>query len=257
MSSIFNVLKKIGLLLLLVAICPACRPPEQDKRTTLLVAAASDLVKALPELGRDFEVRTGGSSGVKIVPSFGASGILARQIAHGAPFDVFLSADRRHIEELVRDGRVEAGSRRVYARGRLVLWSAKLSMSSLEDLRRPEVQRISMANPGYAPYGRAARQALEKAGLWPQVAPKVVVAESIRHALEMAESGNVEIAMTALSLAPAGGSTWLVPESLHDPIEQEAAIVKPSSGAQKFLKYLTSPAARTILKKYGFTFPAT
>ena len=136
LSSIFNTLIKIGLLLFMGILCSACGSSGHNQKETLLVAAASDLGKALPELGSDFEARTGGSSGIKLVVNFGASGILAQQITHGAPFDVFLSADRRYIEQLARDGRVEAGSRRVYARGRLVLWAPKLSLHGLEEDRK-------------------------------------------------------------------------------------------------------------------------
>src|SRR5438876_12460884 len=129
-SSSFNHLKYMVLFLFLGALVSSCRRPVQDERKGLLAAAASDLVKALPELGSDFEAK----SGVKLTVSYGASGILAQQIENGAPFNVFLSADRRYIEQLVKAGKVESTSRRVYAQGRLVLWSKKMQVGSLSDL---------------------------------------------------------------------------------------------------------------------------
>ncbi len=212
-------------------------------------------MKSLPEIGREFEAK----SGVKVVFSFGASGILAQQISGGAPFDAFFSADRRYIDQLIHSGHLDAGSRRTYAQGRLVVWSKSLAITRLEDLAGPEVRRISVANPDYAPYGRAARQALERAGLWDKLGPKLVVAENIRHALEMAESGNADAALTALSLMDkASGHLWIVPETLHDPMLQDAAVVARSAHRQQaeaFIEFLASPQARGVLEKYGFLLP--
>ncbi len=248
LSSIFKLLI-IGIL---VAIISGC---QEVRERNLAIAAASDLVTALPELGKDFEAK----SGVKVVPSFGASGILKQQIQNGAPFAVFLSADRQYIEQLVQAGKVSASARRIYARGRLVLWSKTIHVASLDDLLKPEVKQIAIANPGYAPYGRAARAALEHVALWDKVSAKIVVAESIRHTMEMAESGNADVAITALSLVRAGsGFMSPVPEQLYSPIEQEAAVIgEGTSDARAFLDYLGSPEARAILKKFGFGLPGS
>lgn len=233
----------------------ACGTPREDREPKLLVAAAADLVKVLPEIGAEFKKR----SGQAVVFSFGASGILAQQIGSGAPFDAFLSADRQYIERLASDGHLAPGSRTVYAKGRLVLWSARLPLKSLEDLLDPRIRRVALANPGYAPYGRAARQALEREGLWLSLQPKIVIAENIRHTLEMAESGNVEAALTALSLTNnAGGFSWTVPDRLHEPLIQEAAVIARSrhqTQAQAFVQFLAGPEARPILARYGFLFP--
>jgi molybdate transport system substrate-binding protein len=211
------------------------------------------MVNALPELAQDFQARTG----VKVVPSFGPSGALAQQIAHGAPFDVFLSADRRFIAQLVESKHIDPSSRVVYAIGHLVLYSPKLRLAALADLKGPEVQRFSIANPELAPYGRAAQQALERSGLWKDVQSKIVVAENIRQAMQMAETGNVDAALTSRSLLSGiHGETMLdVPGDLYDQIQQEAGIVARANAnpdARAFLDYLVSANGRIILQRYGF-----
>jgi molybdate transport system substrate-binding protein len=251
LSSIFKSLIIIGLFCLF-----GCSKPASPSRQELVVAAASDMVGALPELGHDFEAH----SGLKVIPSFGPSGGLAQQIANGAPFDVFLSADRKFLERLVERKHIDPASRRVYAIGKLVLYAPSMQLGSLEDLRLKEVHRISIANPETAPYGRAAKQALERAGLWKDVASKIVIAENVRQALDMAETGNVDVSMTALSLVMAStpAKKLIVPGQLYDPIQQEAGIVirsNASPNATAFLDYLGSPAGRKILQKYGFSFP--
>jgi molybdate transport system substrate-binding protein len=226
----------------------------------LIVASASDMVRALPELANDFQ----GRSGVKVIPSFGPSGALAQQIANGAPFDVFLSADRRFVGQLVESKFIDPSARVVYAIGHLVLYSPKLHLAELGDLRKPEVQRFSIANPELAPYGRAAKQALERSGLWNDVQGKIVIAENIRQSLEMVESGNVDASLTSLSLlagpAASGHPETLlnVPSNLFDQIQQEAGILSRASGnpdARAFLDYLASTNGRTILQRYGFGIP--
>jgi len=226
-----------------------------------MVASASDMVKALPELAKDFQGRTG----VEVVPSFGPSGALAQQIANGAPYDVFLSADRRFVTQLVEDKLIDPSSRIVYAIGQLVLYSPKVRIGELGELRSPEVRRFSLANPQLAPYGRAAKQALQRAGLWNELQSKIVVAENIRQALEMVESGNVDATLTALSLvsgpspASVNHQTLLnVPSDLFDQIQQEAGVVSRANSnpnARAFLDYLANANGRAILQRYGFGIP--
>jgi molybdate transport system substrate-binding protein len=242
----------------------ACSKPQSNGAPRqLVVASASDMVNALPELGKGFE----GRSGVKIVPTLGPSGALAQQIVSGAPFDIFLSADRRFVAQLVESKFLDPSSRRIYAIGQLALYSPKVRITEISELRLPEVHRFSIANPELAPYGRAAKQALERSGLWNDLQGKVVVAENIRQALEMVESGNVDVAMTAVSLVSEPSSAvvnqlpetlLVVPENLFDQIQQEAGIVTRSSGnpdAKAFLDYIASPDGQAILKKYGFVLP--
>ena len=256
MSSFFKPLTLLALLSILGA--TACSRAGDAAPRQLIVASASDMVNALPELAKDFQARTG----VKVVPSFGPSGALAQQIASGAPFDVFLSADRRFVAKLVESKFIDPSSRVVYAIGHLVLYSPQVHLGELADLRRPEVRRFSIANPELAPYGRAAKQALERAGLWNEVQGKVVVAENIRQTLQMVESGNVDAALTSLSLvsgsSPAGGTLLHVPENLYDQIQQEAGIIARANGnrdARAFLDYLAGANGKIILERYGFGLP--
>src|SRR5580658_10326788 len=164
LSSIFRTLILLGLVSIIGASI-GCSRRVIDPPMKLFVASASDMVNALPELAKDFQARTG----VPVVPSFGPSGALAQQIAQGAPFDVFLSADRRFLAQLVDSKHIDPSSRVVYAIGHLVLYSPKLRLAALADLKGPNVQRLSIANPELAPYGRAAKQSLERSGLWKDV----------------------------------------------------------------------------------------
>ena len=245
-----SIRKRLILLTLLASFCGSCGYPDKNSRPELYLAAASDLVRTLPELCQDFHRQTGTVCRI----SFGSSGILAQQIQHGAPFAVFLSADRQYVQQLAGAGKV-TGQRRVYARGQLAIWSRDLPVTTLNDLATPQVTRIAMANPTHAPYGRAARQALERAGLWTKVQPKVVLAETIRHSMEMAESGNVEVAFTAASLLADRGHSFLVPAVLYDRLDQEAAVVQSGPDAERFLDYLGSEPAKQILTKFGFLLP--
>jgi molybdate transport system substrate-binding protein len=184
--------------------------------------------------------------------SFGSSGLLARQIANGAPFDVYLSADERFVRQLADEGKIAPASVKVYAIGRLALWS-KHGYRTLDDLRRPEVRHVAIANPDHAPYGVAAREALRNAGLWPAVERKIVFGENVRQALQFAETGNADAALVAYSLVVKRGV--LVPASLHQPIRQAAGVVAASRQgalARRFLDFLLSPAGKAVLAQAGF-----
>ncbi len=238
-----------------------CATPASTTEKTprqLIVASASDMTNALPELAKDFETR----SGIKVVPSYGPSGALAQQIANGAPFDVFLSADRRFVLQLSENGHIAKDLRAIYAVGHLVLYAPKLHLDSIGALRGKDVQRFSIANPELAPYGRAAKQALERSGVWNSARSKVVIAENIRQALQMVETGNVDATLTSRSLLlNESGATLLdVPENLYDQIQQEAGVVSRAQAnpdARAFLNYLSSADGKRILQKYGFGIPAT
>jgi molybdate transport system substrate-binding protein len=154
----------------------------------LTVAAASDLTAAFEELGRDFESATK----TKVVFVFGSTGMLTRQIENGAPFDLFAAANVSYIDELDQKGLIIPDSKAVYARGRITLWTTNestLRLQGIEDLARPEVQRIAIANPDHAPYGLAAKQALQSAGVWDRVQPKLVYGDNIRQTLQYAQTG--------------------------------------------------------------------
>jgi molybdate transport system substrate-binding protein len=184
--------------------------------------------------------------------TFGPSGSLARQIASGAPYDVFLSADEARVKELAESGGLVADSVVSYAQGRVALWSKGGKFRSLADLQA--ASHIAIANPAIAPYGAAARRALERSGLWERLSPKIVYGESVRQALEYAESGNVDVALTAWSLVIHNGGI-LVPSSLHDPVRQQGGVVKSSKNpqaARAFLRFLVSPEGRRLLAENGF-----
>lgn len=219
----------------------------------LLIAAASDLSVIQGPLAQAFAAK----SGARVRFTFGASGGLARQIASGAPYDVFLSADESRVNSLARSGHLIADSVAVYAQGRIAMWSKSGSVSTLSAILEPRVRYVAIAHPGHAPYGAAARQALEKSGLWTSVRRKIVYGESVRHALEYAQSGNAEVAITAWSLVIHRGGI-LLPANLHSPIRQAGGVVKSSKNpeaARAFLRFLLSPEGRKLLEANGFTPP--
>jgi molybdate transport system substrate-binding protein len=219
----------------------------------LTVAAASDLIDIKGSLTEAFAAKPG----ARLRFTFGASGALARQIASGAPYDVFLSADEGRIKELAAAGDLVSDSIEVYALGRIALWSKGGAAKSLSGLQAAKILHIAIANPGHAPYGAAARQALEKAGLWQKLERKIVYGESVRQALEYAESGNADAAITAWSLVVHRGGI-LLPSELHNPIRQAGAVVRSSRNqpaARAFLRFLLSPEGRRLLESGGFVTP--
>jgi molybdate transport system substrate-binding protein len=187
----------------------------------------------------------------------GASGLLARQIEQGAPYDVFLSANERFVNELVTGGRLLPDSVRVYAHGRLGLWSRDGSVKSLDQLREHRILHVAIANPAHAPYGVAARALLESAGLWDGLKPKVLYGENVRQALEYAESGNADAVITAWSLILDRGGI-LLPSGAHAPVRQAGGVVagRPNAAAaRRFLNFLGSEAGRRILENHGLGVP--
>ncbi len=229
---------------------------------TLTVSAASDLTYAFGEIGKQFEAETGH----KVVFNFGSTGQLTQQIEQGAPVDVFAAANVSFVEDLERQGLILPDTKQMYARGRITLWTradSPLQITSLADLTRPEVRRIAIANPDHAPYGVAARQAMQTAGIWEAVQPKLVLGENVRQTLQYAETGNVDVAIVALSLSvPAAGGTsgrWtLIPQELHPPIDQALAVIKDTkheAAARAFATFVNGPQGRQIMRKYGLVLP--
>jgi len=215
-----------------------------------LVAGASDLAPLTAALDQAFEKQ----SHTRVRFTLASSGSLARQIENGAPFDVFLSADERLVKELAGAGHLEPDVI-IYATGRLGLWSKDEQIHSIEDLKKPSVIHIAIANPEHAPYGIAARKALETQGLWRELQPKVVYGENVTQAMQFAESGNADAVITSWTLLIGRGA--LLPAAWHDPIRQAGGVVKPSGQpamARQFLKFLTGPEGRKILQSGGL-FP--
>lgn len=231
---------------------------------TVTVAAASDLTYAMNEIAANFEKATGCS--VRL--SMGSSGNFLAQIENGAPFDVFFSADIDYPKELEAKGLAAPGSTYLYAIGKIVLWTRNDSRVDISKgfsaLRDPVVHKISIANPEHAPYGRAAEEALRKAGVYNVVKDRLVLGENISQAAEFVESGNAEAGILALSLAvsPAmkdKGHSWNIPENLYAPIQQGVVVVgasKNPQGARQFLDYIKMPATAALLGRYGFVLPS-
>lgn len=230
--------------------------PTTAHATELHVAAAANLANVLPELSTAFERQTK----IHIVPSFGATAQLTQQIENGAPFDVFLSADTEHVDQLIKNGFVFSGSRAIYARGQLVLWAPRHpDIHTLDDLTKPDVHAIAVAKPELAPYGEAAVETLKNSHLWDKVEKKIVYAPSISISKQFADTGNAEAAFTALALTVGQkGDVVLIGEKLHKPIDQALGIVKDSkdrNDARAFTKFLAGPDAREILKRFGYIQP--
>jgi molybdate transport system substrate-binding protein len=248
------------LLLLALAACTGGRTSDPPHRqTTLLLSAAANLADVLPPLLDAFRDRTG----IRVQVNYGNTAQLAAQIERGAPVDLFLAADRQHVEMLAARGLVLPDTARVYALGRLVAWvreGAGPSLGSLQELTSPRIGRIAIANPDQAPYGAAARQALQRLGLWEALQPKLVIAENIQQALQYARSGNADVAFTALSLVlDEGGSKLEVAADLYDPIEQALAVVRGTpreEAARRLADFLLGPEAAALWQRYGYGLPS-
>jgi molybdate transport system substrate-binding protein len=176
--------------------------------------------------------------------------------------DLFAAANVDYINQLEQKGLIVPGTKATYARGRITLWTtadSPLQIEKLADLTRPEVKRIAIANPDHAPYGLAAQQALQTAGIWDTVKPKLVFGDNIRQTLQYAETGNVDVSIVALSLSQQSKGRWtLIPEEMHQPIDQALAVMKSThneNAAREFASFVTGPEGRAVLAQYGFAFP--
>ena len=246
---------RLGLLsaLLVIAGC------KRAATAPLRVAAAADLTFAFQELGALFEKQ----SGKRVTFVFGSTGLLEKQLAEGAPYDLFAAANVSFADDAVRAGACEAASKSLYARGRVVVWTreaADAQPASLSDLAGPRFKRVAIANPDHAPYGRAAREALQRVGAWDAVAKKIVYGENVQQALQFAQTGNVEAAVVALSLATVtkGGRTLPIDPALHAPLDQALVVCtrgKDTPGGRAFAALVNSPEARAVMRRYGFLLP--
>lgn len=219
-----------------------------SQENELVVAAAADLQSVTSTLDKGF-----GDPPIRFVVA--ASGVLARQIENGAPFDAFLSANAAYVTDLVSSGRLQRETVRIYAVGRLGYWSP--AGVRWADLKPGSVRHLAIANPQHAPYGRAARQALERTGRWQGLQPSIVYGENVRQALQFADTGNAEAVLTAWSLVRGRGGE-LIDTTLHEPLRQTAAVVagRPrAQDAQRFVAWLTSEQGQAILREHGFSSP--
>jgi molybdate transport system substrate-binding protein len=225
--------------LLLVTLLALVTATEAKNQPTLTVAAASDLTFPFKEIGPLFEK----AHGVKTTFIFGSTGNLAKQIEHGAPVDVFFAADVGFVDQLKQKGVTIPESQTLYAQGRIVLaWAKKtgLTLAELKDLLHPQIRHIAIAHPGHAPYGKAAREALETVGLWDRLKSKLVYGEN----LSVVNVPEVNYA--------------LIDSALHKPLNQMATVVKRSSRPElglAFIQFVNGSQGRPILKRFGFLLP--
>jgi molybdate transport system substrate-binding protein len=247
-----------GCLLAVTACRTAPRGPAVA-RGQVTVAAAANLTEVFQRLGPVFEAHTG----IHPVFSFASTAQLTQQIENGAPFDVIAAADSEHVEQLDRKGLLASGSRAVYAVGVLALWvppGSRAAVARLEDLTRPQVRVVAVANPELAPYGEASVETLQKLRIWRQVQPKIVYTENINQAREYGTSGNADAVFTADSLLlHAGGTVIPVDGAMHTPITQELAIVASTvhpGAARQFTAFLLTGAGHDVLRESGYRIPS-
>jgi molybdate transport system substrate-binding protein len=253
--------RALAIVVLASVVGVGCHKSEAPKGP-LRVAAASDLSFAFKDVAAAFEKK----SGVKVETSFGSTGLLEKQIAEGAPFDVFAAANVSFVDDAIAAKACKADSKRTYAFGHLVMWSpkGKAVATTLADLAKPEIVKVAIANPAHAPYGKAAKQALEKAGVWAAVEPKIVYGENVQQTLQFAQSGNAEVAIVGLALATVTpGESKDIDSSLHDPLEQAMVVCSGAPEAhgamepvaRDFEAFVASADGRAIMRKYGFLLP--
>jgi molybdate transport system substrate-binding protein len=254
-------MRRLAFLLALVLAALGCSPlprPDETRAESITVAAATNLADAFTEVGKQFTEETG----IKVVLSFGSTAQLARQAEQGAPFDVFAAADREHVDALSSSGVLLPETCTVYARGRLALWIPKgdeLGVRALSDLSKPAVRVIAVATPSAAPYGQAAVESLQAAGLWNRLEPKVVYANNIAMSKQFAETGNADAAFTAYSLVLREQGTVLkIEETLHKKLEQSLGVLKRSgrlASARRFREFVVGGQGQSVLGKYGYEVP--
>ena len=227
----------------------------QVSASEVSVAVAANFVESARAVAEAFHTATGDTALI----SPGASGQLFTQISHGAPYEVFLSADAERPQALVAGGYAVGQSRFTYAVGRLALYSTTPGLVDGQGLvlKRPDLRTVAIADPAVAPYGVAAEETMRKLGAYDALKPKIVKGASIAQAYQFVATGAAEIGFVAQSqIVPVkGGSRWLVPEALHAPIEQQAVLLKAGANdpaARAFLDFLKTPAARTIISRYGY-----
>jgi molybdate transport system substrate-binding protein len=229
----------------------------------LFIAAAANFVYVLDPLNVQFRKL---EPDTEVTVTTGSSGNLVAQITNGAPYDLFLSADMSFPEALIKSGYGEKESLTRFAVGRLVLWTTKpgLKLSSVANtVRSPAVQKLAIANVETAPYGRAAKEALVKLGVWTSVEPKVVTGENITQTAQFVETGNADAGFVAMSLVLSPKlktkGVWIeVPSELYAPLDHGAVITKhgrDNAAAKRYLLFLHSAEAKEIFARFGYRVP--
>lgn len=247
-------LKLVAALVINLAIVPSLMAEK------ITVAAAADLKFAMDEIVTAF-VQTNPKDQVAVV--YGSTGKLKTQIMQGAPIDIFFAADIGYARELVAKGLAD-GDAKLYALGRLALWTHRQDLPlTLEGLTSPSIKHIAIANPRHAPYGKRAEEVLRGKNLWAKVESKLVLGDNIAHTAQLVTSGNADIGILAYSLVlnlemQAKGRFELLSHKLHQPLEQGYVVTRRAAKnplAQKFVAYIESKDARTVMRRYGFILP--
>jgi molybdate transport system substrate-binding protein len=243
-------------LLTLAAACSSGKQQDKGAGTpvTVRVAAASDLARAFTDVGAEFEKQTG----IKTLFDFGSSGLLAKQIEQGAPFQLYAAANKAFAEQVVKAGKCDASTLALYSRGRVVVWGKNGTPAKLEELSDPKYKRIALANPDHAPYGKAAKQALEKAGIYDAVKDRLVLAENVQQSMTYAKEGSVDVAFIALALVVSADIKGYLPIELdlHEPLEQTLVVCgkgKESDAARELAKFIVGDKGRAIMERFGFS----
>lgn len=226
--------------------------PATAFSATTRIAVAANFAPAADQLVQQFAARTGH----RVVLSYGATGQLFAQISQGAPFSAFLAADDERPKLLEKQGKAVRGSCFTYATGRLVLWSRTPGLvdNQATVLRQGRFRKLAIAEPAAAPYGVAAMEVLRKLKLEAAVGPKIVKGASVAQAYQFAATGAADLAFVSLAqvIGSVKGSRWLVPQNLHSPIRQQAALLKRDPVAKAFLDYLRTKDARRIIRRFGY-----
>jgi molybdate transport system substrate-binding protein len=224
----------------------------------LRVAAASDLRVAFEDMGKQYEAKTGR----KVDFTFAATGLLEKQLEQGAPFDVFAAANITFVDDAIKNGACDGATKALYGIGRLAVWTKGTDKApSLADLANEKYKRIAIANPDHAPYGKAAKEALMKAGVWDKIQGRLVFGENVEQTKQFAQSGNADAAIIGLSsaLAATDGVYTSVDPSMHAPLEQALVVCKGKGGprdrAKDFATFVQSAEGRATMNKHGFLLP--
>jgi molybdate transport system substrate-binding protein len=230
----------------------------QEPVPELTVFAAADLGPPFKRIVPQFERQR--HTTVTLV--LGSTGTLAQQIRNGAPADVFFAANERYIHDLAPDALTIQQTRTLYARGRLAsvtLKSSSMRINGLKDLADARVRRIAIANPTHAPYGLAARQALEAAGFWTALQSKLVYGENVQQAVQFVRSGSADAGIVARSVADTSDLNWtLIDQQLHAPLDQMAVVLtrtKQPVLAQSFIEFVNGARGRVVMRQFGFILP--
>lgn len=245
------------LLMVVLSIIACSRKQDRPPAAEVHVAAAANLTRVLAELAAEYQRRTN----VRIVPAYGATAQLAQQIENGAPFDVFMSADTDHVASLVTRGFAAPDTAAVYARGVLVVWAPRRpDVRTLDELAGPKNMVVIVARPELAPYGAASVEALRNMKIWDKLVKRVAYAPSISIAKQWADTGNGDVAFTAMSLIlDEPGNYFLIDPALYKPINQEMCVLKSAANAENarsFERFVLGPDARELLRRYGYGLPS-